>query len=230
MVKIKYLGHSAFYIESNKIKALIDPFLNSPVSPIKADDITELDYIFVTHGHGDHIGSTTELAQKTGATVITCFELQTFFETKGIKTEGMNIGGRYKFPFGTVKMTPAWHGSSIPSDNPNGTQCYGGIACGYVIELDGKKIYHAGDTGLTVEMTLLEYEKIDIAMLPIGGYFTMDPEDALRAIQMIKPRLVIPMHYNTFPLIRQDGEEFKKQAEKNNYAVELMHPGTEIIL
>ncbi|MDO4988818.1 MAG: metal-dependent hydrolase, partial [Synergistes sp.] len=130
--------------------------------------------------------------------------------SKGIKTEGMQVGGRRKFSFGRVKLTPAWHGAGIAE---NGAMNYGGVACGFVIEVEGKKIYHAGDTGLTMEMKLLEAEKIDAACLPIGGYYTMDAEDAVRAVSFIKPTNVIPMHYDTFPQIKADPNEFAKAAE-----------------
>lgn len=206
---IQFLGHSCFYIEENNFKALIDPFIkNNPESKISTTDFHDLTHIFVTHGHGDHLGDTIEIAKKNNATVITNYEISCFLEKKGILTHPMHIGGRTKFDFGKVKMTPALHGSGIETENG---MIYGGNPCGFIIEVNGKKIYHAGDTGLTMDMKLLEIEKINVALLPIGGNFTMDIEDAIRAVTFIKPEKVIPMHYNTFPIIKADPFILKKE-------------------
>lgn len=206
MVRLRYLGHSAFYIEGAGLKALIDPFLSgNPNSAAKPSDFKELDAVFLTHAHGDHVGDTIEIAKRTGASVFSCNETAAWLAQKGVKTEGMHIGGRAKFPFGRVKLAPAWHGDQIiDGDTPR----YGGVACGFVIEVEGKKLYHAGDTGLAMDMKLLEAEKIDVACLPIGGYYTMDAEDAVRAVEFIKPIRAVPMHYNTFPNIRTDPQDF----------------------
>ncbi len=225
MAKLRYLGHSAFYLEGDSIKALIDPFFAGSASAAKAEDFTELDYIFVTHGHGDHVGSTVEIAKRTHAAVFAPTELAAHFASQGLKTEGLQIGGRASFPFGRVKLTAAFHGSPMLV---NGENRYAGLACGYVIEVEGKKIYHAGDTGLTVEMSLLEEENIVIACLPIGGYYTMDAEDAVRALGMIKPDIAIPMHYNTFPAIKADPEKFASLAETERSTVKVLAPGEEI--
>lgn len=206
-MKLQFLGHSAFLIEATGFKAVIDPFLSgNPSSTLKPSQLNDLTHIFVTHGHGDHIGDTIELARENKALVISNAEIANYLSEHGLRTHGMHIGGRYTFDFGVVKMTPALHGSSIPtSKGPRD----GGNPCGIVLTLDGKKIYHAGDTGLTMDMKLLEEEKIDVALLPIGGNYTMDIHDALRAVEFIKPRITVPMHYNTFPLIKADPELFK---------------------
>ena len=225
-MKVKYLGHAAFYIESGNFKALIDPFLNgNPQAKSKPDDFTNISHIFVTHGHGDHLGDTIEIAKKNNSTVITNFEIAEFLGENDITCHPMHIGGRTKFDFGTIKMTPALHGSGIQT--PPG-MVYGGNPSGFVIEVDGKKVYHAGDTGLTMDMKLLEAENIDLAILPIGGNFTMDIDDAVRAAGFIKPKKVIPIHYDTFPIINACPKEFKNKA--SNTEVIILEPNGEYSL
>lgn len=220
-MKLIYLGHSVFMIEEGDFKAIIDPFLNgNPSSPLKPADITELTHIFVTHGHGDHIGDSVELAKNNNALVITNAEISGYLSEKGVKTHAMHIGGRYKFDFGTVKLTPALHGSAIPTENGPRD---GGNPCGFVIEVNGKKIYHAGDTGLTMDMILLEVEDVDVALIPIGGNYTMDITDALRAVEFVKPKLTIPMHYGTFPVITADPQEFKRRNKLTDTVI--LNPG-----
>ncbi len=208
-MNIKYIGHATFYIEGQNVKLIIDPFITgNPQAAVSLDDITELDYIFVTHGHGDHLGDTIPLAKKTGATVVANYEITTYLGQKGLdKLHPMHIGGRYRFPFGEVLMTEALHGSSIQEGE---NIIYGGNPGGFVIEVERKKIYHAGDTGLTINMQLLETENIDVALLPIGGNFVMDVKDAVKAVEFIKPEVVIPMHYNTWDIINANAEEFSR--------------------
>ncbi|MCD6436219.1 MAG: metal-dependent hydrolase [Clostridiales bacterium] len=221
---IEYLGHSALYIESNDFKALIDPFLKgNPQAKKMPTDFKEITHIFVTHGHDDHIGDTIEIAKNTNAKVVANFEIINYLLLKGIENvHPMHIGGRIKLDFGTVKMTQALHGSSIMD---NGEMIYGGNPSGFLLEIDGKKIYHAGDTGLTMDMKLLEDEEIDIAFLPIGGNFTMDIVDAAKAVELIKPKKVVPIHYNTFDLIKASPEEFR--ALVKNSEVIIMKPNEE---
>lgn len=207
MVKVRFLGHAAFYLESEGLRALIDPFLTgNPMAESGPEEFLDVNYIFVTHGHRDHIGDTVEIARASGATVISNFELSNLFQNAGLNCHPMHVGGVFQFPFGRVKMTTAIHGSDVEIE---GKLVPGGNPGGFLLELEGKKIYHAGDTGLTSDMQLLEIEKVDVALLPIGGNFTMDVTDAVRAVEMIKPRIVVPIHYNTFELIKTDPWEFK---------------------
>lgn len=223
MMHIKFLGHSAFYIKSGDYQALIDPFITgNPACQISLDDFETLTHIFLTHAHGDHLGDTVTLAKKTGAKIITNFELANYLAIhhESIAVHPMHLGGRTIIDGVVIKMTPALHGSGIITED--GHIYCGGSPCGFVIEHDGKKIYHAGDTGLTMDMQLLEMEHVDIAMLPIGGNFTMDIQDAIRAANFIKPKALIPMHYNTFPPIQADPNEF---ASKADYPVHVMAIG-----
>lgn len=223
-MKIEFIGHATFYFETEDIKAIIDPFINgNPVSKIKTDDIKALTHIFVTHGHGDHLGDTIELAKKHHALVITNAEIAGYLSQFAIHVHPMHIGGRKTFDFGTVKMTPALHGSSIQTEN--GT-VNGGNPGGFLIDINGIKLYHAGDTGLTMDMKLLEEEHIDLAFLPIGGNYTMDIKDALRAVDFIKAKAVVPMHYDTFDLIKADPNEFVTKTSE----VIIMTPGEVIEL
>jgi len=208
-MKIQFLGHSAFYVEGEGVKALIDPFLDQDIQ--QEFKVEELNYIFLTHGHGDHLGSTVTLAKASGATVVANHEICLYLSSFGVNCHPMHIGGRTTFPFGKVKMTPALHGSGIETDEG---VINGGNPGGFVIEIAGKKLYHAGDTGLTYDMKLLQIEEIDVALLPIGGNFTMDVEDALRAVDFIKPKVAIPMHYNTFPVIEASPTTFTQGIEK----------------
>jgi len=229
MATVQFLGHATFYVEGNGIKALIDPFLSgNPLASENAEKISELapNYIFVTHAHQDHLGDTISIAKKTGATVVATNELAMYLQGKGLNVVGMHVGGRKQFDFGSVKLTAAFHGSSVSEE---GALVCSDTPCGFLIEVDGKKIYHAGDTGLTVEMTLLEEEKVDVALLPIGGHYTMDIRDAVRAVSFIKPKKAVPMHYNTFPPIKSDPSEFKNLAGGKSDVV-ILNPGEKINL
>lgn len=212
-MKLTFLGHSALLIEEGNFKGLVDPFITgNSLSKISVDDLVNITHIFVTHGHGDHIGDTINIAKRNKALIITNHEISAYLSKFKLRIHAMHIGGRTKFDFGTVKMTNALHGSGI---SENGNMIYGGNPGGFIIEVNGKKIYHAGDTGLTYDMKLLEDEKIDVAFLPIGGNYTMDIEDAIKAVDFIKPKTVVPMHYNTFGIIKADPEIFKSKASSN---------------
>ena len=208
-MKITYLGQSALIIEEGDFKGIIDPFISgNELSTAKVEDITGITHILVTHGHDDHIGDTEEIAKANDPLIITNAEISDYLESKGLRTHSMHIGGSYNFDFGKVKLTPALHGSAINTENG---KIDGGNPCGFLIEVNGKKIYHAGDTGLTVDMQLLKQENIDVALLPIGGNYTMDIDDAVRAVEMIIPRVTIPIHFNTFEVIKANPLEFKEK-------------------
>jgi len=208
MATLTWHGHSCFTLVTSEGKRImIDPWLDeNPAADIKTSDVESLDYILVSHGHGDHFADCVKLAKQTGATVISTYELVNFCQSQGVeKGHGMNIGGAYVFDFGRVKLTPALHTGSIEGDDGSHTT----EPAGFLISLDGgERIYHAGDTALIMDLQLLN-GSVDVAILPIGDNYTMGPEDAARAVEMIGPSVVIPMHYNTFPVIEQNPEGFR---------------------
>lgn len=217
MSSITWLGHSTFHIQTPEAKILMDPFFQgNPIAQHKPSDFHP-DFIVVSHGHGDHIGDTVEIAKRTGATVISNYEISLWLESKGVKTHGMQHGGAFTFPFGKLKLTLAFHGSALP-DGSNG-----GNPCGILIRFkNGFTFYNAADTGLFSDMKLIGEEGIDLAALPIGDNYTMGPEDALRAVKLINPKKVMPMHYNTFPLINQDAKAWAAQVSKETKSEPVM--------
>ena len=223
MPKITYLGHAGFVVEGKESTLVIDPFLDgNPLATAKPGDI-KADYILVTHGHPDHLGDSIPIAKANNATIIAPFELATYCEGEGTKAHPMHIGGSFDFPFGRVKLTIAHHGSAVPGKK--GME-YTGNPCGFLITIDGKKIYHAGDTGLFLDMKLIgEMDSIDVAILPVGGNFTMDVDDAVKAVEFLKPKLVIPMHYDTFDVIKADLGEFRRKVEALKRGVAVLGVG-----
>ncbi len=199
MLKLTWYSHAAWEITYGETHILIDPFFSdNPLAPLTADEVSA-DYIIITHGHGDHVGDALPIAQRTGATLIANAEIARWLREHGAeKVHAQHIGGGFHYPFGYVKLTPAVHGSALPDGS------YGGMPAGVLIDFDGRKVYHAGDTGLFASMQLLGDEGIDVALLPIGDNYTMGPDDALRAVKLLRPRVVIPMHYNTWDVIAQD--------------------------
>jgi len=225
-MKLKYFSHSAFQLTTSAgKKILIDPFLTgNPTAPVKASDVNA-DYIILTHAHGDHIGDSFDIAKRCKSTFICVNELAEYCKSKGFNAHNMHIGGGYNFEFGRVKFTIAHHGSMTPDNY------YGGEPAGVIISAEGKNVYHTGDTGLFYDMKLIgEMTSIDYMLLPIGDNFTMGITDALKAVELAKPKVAIPMHYNTFPVIAADPNEFKKQVEAKGFKTRVLNFGEEIEL
>jgi L-ascorbate metabolism protein UlaG (beta-lactamase superfamily) len=208
VARLTWHGHSTFtLVTDGGVRIMFDPFLeDNPKSELKVADVADLDYILCSHGHFDHFADAIELAKRTGATIVGTFELVSFAQSKGVEHgHGMNVGGGHTFDFGYLKLTPAVHSGTIDGDDEGR---YTSIAHGFWIDMDGKRLYFAGDTALIMEMQLLQ-GRVDVALLPIGDNFTMGPEDAARAVEFIAPRVVIPMHYDTWPPIAQDPAAFR---------------------
>ncbi|HOF27971.1 MAG TPA: metal-dependent hydrolase [Anaerolineaceae bacterium] len=221
-----WYGHAAFGLTIGDDRILIDPFLTgNPAATVKAAEL-DADYILITHGHGDHIGDTLPIAMRTKALCISNFEICSWLSAKGVDTHAQHIGGGHSFPFGHLKLTPALHGSALPDGS------YGGNPVGFLLTTpDGKKIYIAGDTGLFGDMQLIGDEGIDLAALPIGDNYTMGPEDALKAVKLLRPRRVVPVHYNTWDLIAQDPRAWKTRVEAETEAeVVILKPGESLVL
>lgn len=199
-ISITYHGHSTFSLDIDGTAVVVDPFFapNNPLATVKQEAISA-DYILQTHGHGDHIADTIPLAKRTGAKVIANFEIVNWLDGKGVdNTHPMHIGGGYRHPFAHVKMTHAIHGSGLPDGS------YGGNPGGFLLTTGTAKIYIAGDTALYSDMVLTGAHGIDVAIIPIGDNFTMGPDDSLLALGYLKPKVVIPCHYNTWPYIEVD--------------------------
>jgi len=219
-MKIKFHGHACFSITDGNKKVIIDPFFSgNPLAQVKAQDV-EADVILLTHGHGDHLGDALSIAERNGALIIAPFELAMYCQNKGANVHPMHIGGAYQFDFGRVKLTPALHGSAvIDGDNIQ----YTGNPCGFLLTMDGKTVYHAGDTGLFGDMELISRSnKLTAALLPIGDNFVMGIEDALEAVRMLKPDITVPMHYNTFDVIKQDPEIFKQKVAEEGFKCQIL--------
>ncbi len=210
--RLCWLGHAALLLESDGKRVLIDPFLDgNPAATVKPGEV-QADFILISHGHGDHVGDAVAIARRTGATVVANYEISEWLKKQGLaadKVHGQQHGGGHDFPFGRVKLTLAFHGSALPDGS------YGGNPCGFLITFkDGTRVYDAADTGLFGDMRLIGEEGLDLAILPLGDNYTMGPDDALRAVKLLQPRKVTPIHYNTWPLIAQDAQAWAERVRR----------------
>jgi L-ascorbate metabolism protein UlaG (beta-lactamase superfamily) len=227
MITIKSLGPSCFTLSAAGKTIIFDPFLaGNPEAICGPDDIT-VDAVLPSHGHSDHLGDTVAIANRLKCPVIGVFELCLYCARQGCEVAPMHIGGTRTFDFGQVKLTSATHGSGVKA--ADGTIEYTGPACGFVVTMGGKTIYYAGDTGLFGDMKLIgESVALDAAILPIGDCFTMGPDDALKAIGMLRPRVVIPTHFSAFDVIQQDADEWASTVRAMGTDCRVLRPGDEI--
>jgi L-ascorbate metabolism protein UlaG (beta-lactamase superfamily) len=220
-IQLTWHGHATMTLEIAGLKVVVDPFFSGNPAAATAPEDVQADFILVSHGHGDHVGDAESIARRTGAQVISNFEIASWLEKKGLKTHAQHIGGGFQHPFGYLKLTQALHGSALPDGS------YGGNPAGFLLTTrEGKKIYLACDTGLFGDMALLGEEGIDLAVLPIGDNYTMGPDDALRAVRLLRPKHVIPVHYNTWELIAQDPQSWASRVQAEAGAqVHVLQPG-----
>jgi L-ascorbate metabolism protein UlaG (beta-lactamase superfamily) len=225
MLKATFYGHSCVFFTDGKHKIIVDPFFTgNPHAPVKAEDI-DVDYILATHGHSDHLGDSVEISKRTNATIIAPNELANWVTQKGALAHNMYIGGGYNFEFGRVKLTIAHHGSAA---GESGLE-YTGNPCGFVFTMGGKTVYNTGDTGLFLDMKLIgELDDIDLMFVPIGDNFTMGVDDAVKAVEFAKPKVAVPVHYNTWDIIQSDPEEFKKKLAGIGMKAEVLMPNESI--
>ena len=222
-IELYYIGHSAFFIKKDETGILIDPFIkHNPLAKVTFP-MESVKYIFVTHGHSDHLGDAIEISKTTNAPIFAVHELANYCISKGAKAVGAGLGGNLKFNFGSVRFLPAFHSSSTPEGG------YAGCPVSFLFDFKDTKIYYAGDTCLNSEMKMIgELYKPDTAILPIGGHYTMDVEDAALAADWLKAYRFIPMHYNTFPPINANAQEFANLIEYKDRICEIMIPGAKI--
>ena len=224
MLKVTFHGHSCVTATDGKFNIIIDPFLTgNPQAELSADKI-KVDFILVTHGHGDHLGDAVEIAKRNNAIIIAPNELAAFVNKQGAKAHNMHIGGAHDFPFGRVKLTIAHHGSAAGDG-----LVYTGNPCGFLVNMGGKLLYHSGDTGLFYDMKLIgDMNRIDLAFLPIGDNFTMGVDDAVKAVEFLHPKKVVPIHYKTWPVIDTEPRAFAEKLKGGECEVVIIAPGESV--
>lgn len=218
MTKLTWLSHASWLIESGEHRILLDPFLtDNPAATLKPADVGNISHILISHGHYDHVADAAEIAKQTGATIVAIFEIAQWFANKqNIEaTVGMNLGGSVDLPIGNVKMIPALHSSDLPDGS------YGGNPAGFLLTIEGKRIYFACDTALFSDMKLYAHG-VDVAVLPIGDLFTMGIDDSIAATKMIEPKAVLPTHYNTWPPIEQDAAKWAERISNETNAAPIV--------
>jgi L-ascorbate metabolism protein UlaG (beta-lactamase superfamily) len=220
-VDVRFLGQACFEFKAGGATVLVDPFLTgNPVAAAGAGDV-DPDVILLTHGHADHLGDTVDIAKRTGATVVAIVELANEIGEQGVEVRDPNYGGTEQFDWGWVKLVPAWHTAVSPSGTPH-------APCGLLVHIGDRLIYHLGDTALFGDMKLVARrgDRVDLALVPIGGHYTMDRYDAVTAVELINPQQVIPCHYNTFPPIETDAEAFRSDVQNAGFSeVVILEPG-----
>ncbi|WP_438434501.1 metal-dependent hydrolase [Gorillibacterium sp. sgz500922] len=223
-MEIRFHGHACIQITGGGRSLIVDPYLTgNPLAVARAEEI-EADYVLLTHGHADHVGDAAAISLRCEAPIVATPELARYLGKSGAPTVGMNLGGRYRTPFAHIKMVQAFHSSSVTG--PDGLPIYMGIPAGFLIEMEGRTILHCGDTSLFGDMKLIgEQHNIDVAFLPIGDHYTMGPEDAAIAAEWLKAKIVVPIHYNTFPPIRQNPEDFLALLAERDIRGKVLAPG-----
>lgn len=222
-MRLTYFGHSAFLLEVPGARLVLDPWLAG--NPHGSSDPAKLacDYVLCSHAHSDHMSDALPLARAHGATIVAPYEFAEYFAAQGARTIDLMPGGSVSLPWGRIKMTPAIHSSALELEGGENRPM--GVPAGFVISAAGRTLYHAGDTALFGDMALIGRQALDLAMIPIGDFYTMGPEDAVEALNLLRPKLAVPMHYNSSEKIRQDPHAFAINAAQAGHAVRVMKPG-----
>jgi L-ascorbate metabolism protein UlaG (beta-lactamase superfamily) len=218
MTILTWLGHGSWLIEAGDHRVLLDPFLtDNPSAKVKPEDLDPISHILISHGHYDHVADAAKIANRNDATIVAIFEIAEWFSNKQsvASTIGMNLGGSVELPFATAKMIPALHSSDLPDGS------YGGNPAGFLLSFDDKRIYFACDTAIFSDMKLYAHG-VDVAVLPIGDLFTMGIDDSVAATKLIEPKIVLPAHYNTWPPIQQDAEQWAERISSETGAKPLV--------